>query len=156
MIAWRRAGRTDDSPSRLARAAPPLRGCGLDRLPPPRPVARKRSWFKVSGTASFATGECVPWRRDRPFRLNGLCAILAQCLGTAHPLRDRAAFGELPPDLYVVPGPWPRLGRPVKHDVETWRVMDDWPARVPVTDAEIDVFEAWFGDLFDELFGPSR
>jgi hypothetical protein len=22
-----------------------------------------------------------------------------------------------------------------------------------VTDAEIDVFEAWFGELFDELFG---
>jgi hypothetical protein len=27
---------------------------------------------------------------------------------------------------------------------------------VPVTDNEINVFEAWFGDLFDELFGPSR
>jgi len=24
--------------------------------------------------------------------------------------------------------------------------------RLPVTDAEVDVFEAWFGDLFDELF----
>ena len=72
------------------------------------------------------------------------------------PLRDRAAFGELPADLYVVPGAWPRLGRPVKHDVESWRVVDDWPVRVPVTDAEVDVFEAWFGDVFDELFGPSR
>ena len=40
--------------------------------------------------------------------------------------------------------------------LSSWRVVDDWPARVPVTDAEIDVFEAWFGDLFDELFGPSR
>jgi hypothetical protein len=29
-----------------------------------------------------------------------------------------------------------------------------WLAKdVPVTEAEIDVFEAWFGDLFDELFG---
>ena len=76
------------------------------------------------------------------------------------PLRDRATFGELPADLYadlyIVPGPWPRLGRRVKHDVETWRVVDDWPARVPVTDAEVDVFEAWFGDVFDELFGSSR
>jgi hypothetical protein len=26
---------------------------------------------------------------------------------------------------------------------------------VPVTEAEIDVFEAWFGDLFDDLFGKS-
>ena len=72
------------------------------------------------------------------------------------PLRDRAAFGELPADLYVVPGAWPRLGRPVKHDVESWRVVDDWPVHVPVTDAEVDVFEAWFGDVFDEPFGPSR
>jgi hypothetical protein len=71
-------------------------------------------------------------------------------------LHDRAAVGELPPDLYVVPGPGPRLGRPVKYDVATWRVIDDWPARVPVTDAEIDVFEAWFGGLFDEFFGPCR
>ncbi len=71
-------------------------------------------------------------------------------------LCDRAAVGELPPDLYVVPGPWPSLGRPVKHDVATWRVIDDWPERMPVTDAAIKVFEAWFEDLFDELFGPSR
>jgi hypothetical protein len=71
-------------------------------------------------------------------------------------LRNRAALGELPPDFYVEPGPWPRLGRPVKHDVSAWRVLDDWPARVPVTHAEVDVFEAWLGDLFDELFGPCR
>jgi hypothetical protein len=38
--------------------------------------------------------------------------------------------------------------------VETWRVIDDWPQRVPVTQTEIDVVEAWFGDVFDELFGP--
>ena len=68
--------------------------------------------------------------------------------------RARAEAGTLPDDLYIVPGPWPRVGRPVKSDVETWRVVDDWPERVPVTHAEIDVFEAWFGDLFDELFGP--
>lgn len=71
-------------------------------------------------------------------------------------LRDRATVGELPANLHVVSSPWPRLRRPVKHDVETWRVVDDWPAHVTVTDAEVDVFEAWFGDVFDELFGPSR
>ena len=68
----------------------------------------------------------------------------------------RAEFGDLPDDLFIQDAPWPRFARPIKHDVETWRVIDDWPARVPVTDTEIDVFEAWFGDLFDELFGPSR
>ncbi len=52
--------------------------------------------------------------------------------------------------------PWPFAGRPPKHDLSTWTVTDDWPRRVPVTEAEVDVFEAWFGDLFDELFGPCR
>ena len=70
--------------------------------------------------------------------------------------RTRPGFGVLPDDLYIQSEPWPRLGRPPKRGPETWRVIDDWPARVPVTDAEIDIFEAWFGDLFDELFGPCR
>jgi len=48
------------------------------------------------------------------------------------------------------------MGRPPKHDVEAWTVTDDWPNPVPSTDAELDVFEAWFGDLFDGLFGPHR
>jgi len=27
---------------------------------------------------------------------------------------------------------------------------------VPVTEREVDVFEAWFGDFIDELFGPPQ
>lgn len=50
--------------------------------------------------------------------------------------------------------PWPFAGRPPKHDLSTWAITDDWPKRVPVSLAEVDVFEAWFGDLFDEMFGP--
>jgi len=50
--------------------------------------------------------------------------------------------------------PWPFPGRPPRHDLSTWTVTDDWPDPVPVTEAEIEVFEQWFGDLFDELFGP--
>lgn len=50
--------------------------------------------------------------------------------------------------------PWPFPGRPPKHDLTTWTVTDDWPDPVPVTEAEIEVFERWFGDLFDELFDP--
>jgi hypothetical protein len=69
--------------------------------------------------------------------------------------RERAGFGVLPEDLYVKVEPWPRTGRPVKHGLEVWRVTDDWPERVPVTAAEIDVFEAWFGDILDELFDAS-
>jgi hypothetical protein len=45
-----------------------------------------------------------------------------------------------------------RVGRPAPEDTTTWTVTDDWPDEVPITEAEIDVFEAWFGDLFDELF----
>jgi hypothetical protein len=43
--------------------------------------------------------------------------------------------------------------RRAKQDSTTWSVSDDWPQDVPVTATEIDVFEAWFGELFDELFG---
>ena len=31
------------------------------------------------------------------------------------------------------------------------RITDDWPACVPVTEAELDLFEAHFGPLIDEL-----
>ena len=47
-----------------------------------------------------------------------------------------------------------RRGRPPARDFGLWRVVDDWPDRVPVTEREVDVFEAWFGDVLDELFGP--
>jgi hypothetical protein len=43
--------------------------------------------------------------------------------------------------------------RAAKRPSPTWSVTDDWPEDVPVTDDEIVVFEAWFGDLFDALFG---
>jgi hypothetical protein len=51
-------------------------------------------------------------------------------------------------DLYA---PARRAGRPAPEDTTTWTVTDDWPDEVPITDAEIEGFEAWFGDLFDEL-----
>jgi hypothetical protein len=35
-------------------------------------------------------------------------------------------------------------------------VIDNWPEDVRVTEAEIEVFEAWFGDLFDELFSTRQ
>jgi hypothetical protein len=71
--------------------------------------------------------------------------------------RGRAGFGGLPDDLLdYLRARQRRAGRPFKHDLATWAVTDDWSERVPVTEAEIDVFEAWFCDLFDELFGPCR
>jgi hypothetical protein len=70
--------------------------------------------------------------------------------------RPRVTLGILPDDVHIQTEPWPRIGRPPKHDFSAWTVTDDWPERVPVTQAEVDVFEAWFGDLFDELFGSGR
>lgn len=69
--------------------------------------------------------------------------------------RRRQRSREAKIDLYdyaQIPEPKPR-GRP-KPELTDWRVTDEWPTRVPVTSSEVDVFEAWFGDLFDDLFGP--
>ena len=76
-------------PSRLARSAPPLRDCGLDRLSSARQGLSKRSWLKVSGVAPIAKASplSVPWRRNRSFRLRAFRATLAQC----HVLAHRAA-----------------------------------------------------------------
>jgi hypothetical protein len=51
---------------------------------------------------------------------------------------------------------WPRplvLADHWRSAIGRQTVTDDWPEDVPVTEAEIAVFEAWFGKLFDELFG---
>jgi hypothetical protein len=67
-----------------------------------------------------------------------------QNVTTPHALAD---------DLYDYARPSARRpGRQAPDDPPTWTVKDDWPEDVPVTEAEIEVFEAWFGDLFDELF----
>lgn len=41
-------------------------------------------------------------------------------------------------------------------DGQRMRVTDDWPDHVPVTKAEIQVFERWFADVFDELLSPEK
>jgi len=33
-------------------------------------------------------------------------------------------------------------------------VVSNFPDRIPVTSAEVDIFEAHFADFFEELFGP--
>jgi len=52
--------------------------------------------------------------------------------------------------------PTRRAKRSRKVDPIEWTVTDDWPEDVPATEAEIEVFEAWFGDLFDELFSTGN
>lgn len=67
------------------------------------------------------------------------------------PIGDRQSAVVI--DLHDYFRPEARPGRPAVT-LEGWRVVDDWPRRVPVTEDEVDVFEAWFGDILDELFGP--
>ncbi|MCH4540389.1 hypothetical protein [Ochrobactrum sp. A-1] len=65
----------------------------------------------------------------------------------------------LPDDLYDYDDdPAPRISPsrgspPHVFDVEKLPVIDDWPDEVPITEAEIQVFERWFADVFDEMFG---
>ncbi len=87
MTAWAGAGRTAASPSRLARSAPPLRGCGLDRLSPARRGLAKRSSFEVSVTAPFLTvlpgGRRASPDRHRLFAWKSPGAMLSRCLDHA-------------------------------------------------------------------------
>lgn len=70
----------------------------------------------------------------------------------SRPTRTRAPES-LPDDLYDYLRPAVRRSRrPVKKKRSEWTVTDNWPDEVPITEAEIEVFEACFGDLFDELF----
>lgn len=39
-------------------------------------------------------------------------------------------------------------------DVDSLPVFDDWPEKVPITEAELEIFERYFGDVLDRLFGP--
>src|ERR1700693_978943 len=65
----------------------------------------------------------------------------------SQPTRTRS-LGSLPDDLYDYLRPTiRRRGRPGKKKRSEWTVTDDWPEEVPITEAEIEVFEAWFGDL---------
>lgn len=67
----------------------------------------------------------------------------------------RWPVGAAPPDLYdyakAVQSPGQRRRR---RRSQRLRVTDDWPEVVPVTEAEVRVIEAYFGEILDELFGP--
>jgi hypothetical protein len=63
--------------------------------------------------------------------------------------KDIAARSAAPDDLYdYARSPAPRRGPPALGDPTTSTVTDDWPEDVLVTEAEREVFEV----LFDELF----
>lgn len=64
----------------------------------------------------------------------------------------RFAPGRLPDNLYTYAETRPPRRRTRPSPTPTpMTVTDDWPEYIPVTEAEIAVFEAWFGDILDEL-----
>lgn len=87
--------------------------------------------------------------------------FMSQRQATKTRRRARAVSGIVPDDLYDyidevsqerIPAPASK-SQANAPSLDHWTVSDDWPERVPVTEAEIDLFEAWFGDIIDELFG---
>jgi hypothetical protein len=71
----------------------------------------------------------------------------------AEPKLSKAAAWTLPGDLYDYAQPPHHPDEQAPGDkLANWRVIDDWPSHVPVTPEELDVFEAWFGDIIDEIF----
>lgn len=80
------------------------------------------------------------------------------------PARKRRANRQksepLPDDLYdYAAEPAPSTRPPRRTPSPKWHdnlcVVDDWPDRVPVTEEEVDIFERYFGDVLDRLFGGS-
>ena len=54
---------------------------------------------------------------------------------------------------YLQPSPMRRAGRAPADDGPII-VTDDWPARVPISDAELRVIESHLRKELDDLFGP--
>ena len=82
-------------------------------------------------------------------------AILAKCLGTAYPRATVLHSANCRPIFMSCRVRGRALAARSNTTLRPGALSTIGP-RVPVTDAEIDVFEAWFGDLFNDLFGPCR
>ena len=62
-------------------------------------------------------------------------------------------MGAGPSDLYDYLRPVEPSGKRRRAQAPI-TVTDDWPEVVPITEAEVRIVEAYFGDVLDELFGP--
>ncbi|MCX5512889.1 hypothetical protein C3941_02640 [Kaistia algarum] len=67
----------------------------------------------------------------------------------------------LPADLYDYADDHPqsrsasRASGDADPSIDRMAVVDDWPEFLPVTEAEVDVFERYFGDVLDRLFSAA-
>ena len=101
------------------------------------------------------------WREHRPFCGSAKLATVAPWLalknrgaGMCRPTCHSTTSTTIQRRALVMAQARPSR-RQAKRDRTIWTMTDDWPEDVPVTEAEIEVFEAWFGDLFSCECGPS-
>ncbi len=64
-------------------------------------------------------------------------------------------MGAAPLDLYdYVSAVGTQESQSRRSDEQPVRITDDWPEVAPITEAEVRIIEAYFGDVLDDLFGP--
>jgi hypothetical protein len=66
---------------------------------------------------------------------------------------DHAEFPELPaaPDASATGRRTARRPKRRRSFAPDWEIADELPAELPVTPAEVEIFEAYFGAVLDEL-----
>jgi hypothetical protein len=135
-------------------AAPMIVRCACRRSGGVVDPPSTRTWLRVNEIALVATQMEVVAKRSAACTSAILLArVPCDTAVMARPRKSQPQCVAAPDDLYDYARPLARRpARPAPEDRTTWTVKDDWPADVPVTEAEIEVFEAWFGDLFDDLF----
>ena len=130
----------------MSRAAATLRAVASPDPSPAAPVVRLEDLLEKVARGDEAAASAILLAQVR-------CETPAMVRTRKSQIGKTAAEDRLPDDLYDYARPSARrVGRPAPEDTTTWTVTDDWPDEVPITEAELDVFEAWFDDLFDELF----
>ena len=68
---------------------------------------------------------------------------------------DADLYDYVRPDRSVAPEPRSRARKGAEHQASC-KVSDDWPDHVPITEAELDLFEVHFGPILDELLGSKN
>lgn len=68
---------------------------------------------------------------------------------------DADLYDYVRPARSAAPEPRSRARKGGGHQANR-KVSDDWPDHVPVTEAELDLFEVHFGQILDELLGSKN
>lgn len=121
---------------------------------------RERTAIQIGSLASYASGAENDGKR-RHIGHSGFAAKQRDLANVqeAHPLQSHTsrAYPTGPPLRRCQP--LAAILHRVAGKVRLWQpdaVTNNFPVRVPVMEAEMEVFEAWPGDPFDEPFGQCR